>query len=81
MELAKFPVVKSVRCLHDYQLERIFADSVKGSIDFASWIVGQRGVFAPLEDKQFFALSPSRFIVSDSRAQEGGQVPLPYNGT
>jgi hypothetical protein len=55
MELAMFPDVKSVRYLHDYQLELTFADGVNGRIDFAPWIVGQGGVFAPLEDKNFFA--------------------------
>jgi hypothetical protein len=55
MELAMFPDVKSVRCIRDYQLELTFADGVGGRIDFAPWIVGQGGVFAPLEDKDFFA--------------------------
>jgi len=50
-----FPDVKSVRYLHDYQLEMTFADGVSGRIDFAPWIVGQDGVFAPLEDKSYFA--------------------------
>ena len=50
-----FPDVKSVRYLHDYELELTFADGVKGCIDFAPWIVGKGGVFAPLEDKGFFA--------------------------
>jgi hypothetical protein len=55
MELAMFPDVKSARYLHDYQLELTFTDGVTGSIDLASWIVGQGGIFAALEDKQFFA--------------------------
>jgi len=50
-----FPDVKSVRYLHDYQLELTFVDGVKGCLDFAPWIVGQGGVFAPLEKKDFFA--------------------------
>jgi hypothetical protein len=50
-----FPDVKSVRYLHDYQLELTFADGVKGRVDFAPLIVGHGGVFAPLEDKNFFA--------------------------
>jgi len=50
-----FPDVKSVRYLHNYQLELTFADGVNGRIDFASLIVGQGGVFTPLEDKKFFA--------------------------
>jgi hypothetical protein len=55
MELRMFPDVKSVRYLRDYQLELTFTDGVSGRIDFASWIVGQGGVFAPLEEKGFFA--------------------------
>ena len=50
-----FPDVKSVRYLQDYVLELTFADGVSGRIDFAPWIIGQGGVFAPLEDKGFFA--------------------------
>ena len=50
-----FPDVKSVRYLHDYELELTFTDGVTGRIDFASCIIGQGGVFAPLEDKTFFA--------------------------
>jgi hypothetical protein len=55
MESAMFPDVKSVRYLHDYQLELTFADGVSGRIDFSPWILGQGGVLAPLEDKSFFA--------------------------
>src|ERR1700728_1738901 len=50
-----FPDVESVRYLRDYELELTFADGVSGRIDFAPWIVGQGGVFSPLEDKLFFA--------------------------
>lgn len=50
-----FPDVKSVRYLRDYHLETTFADDVTGQIDFASWIVGQGGVFVPLEEKSYFA--------------------------
>jgi hypothetical protein len=50
-----FPDLKSVRYLHDYQLELTFTDGVTGQIDLASTVVGRGGVFAPLEDKDFFA--------------------------
>ena len=50
-----FPDVQSVRYLGDYQLELIFTDGVSGRIDLASSIVGRGGVFAPLENKDFFA--------------------------
>jgi hypothetical protein len=55
MEFVMFPDVKSVRYLRDYRLELTFTDSVKGQIDCAGWIVGQGGVMAPLEDKNYFA--------------------------
>jgi hypothetical protein len=55
MEPHMFPDVKSVRYVCDYQLEITFADGVNGRIDFSPWIVGQGGVFAALEDKNFFA--------------------------
>jgi hypothetical protein len=50
-----FPDVTSVRYLHDYELELTFADGVTGQLNLARWVVGQGGVFAPLEDKVFFA--------------------------
>ncbi len=49
------PDVTSVQYLRDYQLELTFADGIKGVVDFESWVVGQGGVFAPLEDKEYFA--------------------------
>jgi hypothetical protein len=54
-ELARFPDVKSVRYLGDYRLELTFADGVTGPIDLGSSIVGQGGVFEPLQNKDFFA--------------------------
>ena len=50
-----FPDIRSVRHLKDYQLELTFADGLKGIVDFAGWIVGKDGVFAPLEDMKFFS--------------------------
>jgi hypothetical protein len=50
-----FPHVRSVRYLGDHKLELTFADGVRGCIDFAPWIIGQGGVFTPLEDKAYFA--------------------------
>jgi len=49
------PDVKAVRYLRDYKLELTFADGVNGVVDFAPWIVGKGGVFAPLEGKDYFA--------------------------
>lgn len=50
-----FPDVKSVRYLGDYQLELTFADGVSGRIDLGPYIVGQGGLMAALEDKEFFS--------------------------
>jgi Protein of unknown function (DUF2442) len=50
-----FPDVKAVRYLRDYQLELTFADGVNGVLDLAPSIIGKGGVFAPLEDKDYFA--------------------------
>jgi hypothetical protein len=55
MALAMLPDVKSVRYLRDYKLELTFTDGVCGRIDFAPWILGQGGVFLPLEEKAFFS--------------------------
>jgi hypothetical protein len=41
--------------MDDYELELTFTDGVTGRIDFTPWIFGQGGVFAPLEDKKYFA--------------------------
>lgn len=50
-----FADVISVRYLGGYQLELAFADGVCGIVDFGPWIVGKGGLFAPLEDKTYFA--------------------------
>ncbi|MGA2229642.1 MAG: DUF2442 domain-containing protein [Tepidisphaeraceae bacterium] len=50
-----FPDVKSVRYLHDYRLELMFTDGITGHVDFAPWIIGRGGVFAPLQDMAYFA--------------------------
>lgn len=50
-----FPDIESVRYVRGFELELTFADGVRGCVDFAQWIVGKGGVFAPLEDKSFFA--------------------------
>lgn len=37
-----------------YRLELTFTDGVRGEIDLEEWIVGQGGVFKPLEAPDFF---------------------------
>jgi hypothetical protein len=49
-----FPRVTEVRHVRDYVLELTFSDGAKGEVDLKSRIVGQGGVFAPLEDPNEF---------------------------
>ncbi len=49
-----FPRVSEVRHTKDYELEIRFSDGAIGTIDFRSRIVGRGGVFAPLENAEFF---------------------------
>jgi hypothetical protein len=46
--------VTDVRVLDGYRVELSFADGVRGVVDLASRIVGRGGVFAPLENPDFF---------------------------
>ena len=49
-----FPRVTNVRYIQDYVLELTFSNGVHAKLDFRSKIVGRGGVFAPLEDINFF---------------------------
>ena len=49
-----FPRITSVRPIQDYRLELTFANGVRAEVDFKSKIVGRGGVFAPLEEFEFF---------------------------
>lgn len=49
-----FPRIKSVRHLSDYRLEVVFTNEEKAEIDFEKRIVGRGGLFASLEDIEFF---------------------------
>lgn len=49
-----FPRVRQVRHVKEYRLELSFSDGTKGEIDFEERIVGRGGVFAPLENVEFF---------------------------
>ena len=48
------PHVTAVRHIRDYTLELTFTDGAQGEIDFRNRIVGRGGVFAPLENLDFF---------------------------
>ena len=46
--------VTDVRVLGAYQLELVFADGLRGTVDLSGRIVGRGGVFQDLEDPVFF---------------------------
>jgi hypothetical protein len=48
------PRVTAVRCLGEYRLELAFSDGSHGQVDLGSRVIGRGGVFAPLEDPDFF---------------------------
>ena len=49
-----FPRIIHVRYIQDYWLELTFADGKQARLDFKGRVVGRGGVFAPLEDLDFF---------------------------
>ncbi len=49
-----FPRVASVAHIQQYRLKLTFSDGVTAELDFRNRIVGRGGVFAPLEDIEFF---------------------------
>jgi hypothetical protein len=49
-----FPRITHVRHVQDYRLELTFSNGVQAELDFRDRIVGRGGVFAPLEDLDFF---------------------------
>ncbi len=49
-----FPRIVFVKSVRDYILELEFSDGTRGQIDFRSRIVGRGGVFAPLQNVDYF---------------------------
>jgi hypothetical protein len=49
-----YPDVVKVRHLQNYELELTFADGEVAVLDFRGSVVGQGGVFQPLEDIEYF---------------------------
>ena len=49
-----FPRITCVRYIQDYWLELTFADGSQAKMDFRDRIMDRGGVFAPLEDPEFF---------------------------
>ncbi len=48
------PRITKARYVRDYRLELTFTDGTAGEVDFKDRVVGRGGVFAPLEDINFF---------------------------
>jgi hypothetical protein len=51
-----FPRVRKVRYLDEYRLQLSFADGTTGELDLRKRVVGRGGVFAPLQDVNYFKL-------------------------
>ncbi len=49
-----YPRIAAVRHIEGYRLELTFTDGNKAELDFKKRIVGRGGVFAPLEEIEFF---------------------------
>jgi hypothetical protein len=49
-----FPRIIEVRATGDYQLQLVFSDGTSGQVDLRNWVVGQGGVFKPLEEPDYF---------------------------
>lgn len=49
-----FPRITTVRYAQDFRLEITFSNGVRAELDFIRKVVGRGGVFAPLEDLDFF---------------------------
>ncbi|MGD0653236.1 MAG: DUF2442 domain-containing protein [Thermoguttaceae bacterium] len=48
------PRVVSVKPLKNYTVELTFTDGLCAPVDLSKWIVGHGGVFAPLQDENYF---------------------------
>lgn len=49
-----FPRISSVRYVEDFKLELTFTDGTKKLVDFKKRVCGRGGVFAPLENMEYF---------------------------
>jgi hypothetical protein len=46
--------ILSVKPLEHYLVELTFTDGLCANVDLSKWIVGHGGVFAPLQDENYF---------------------------
>ncbi len=49
-----FPRITNVRYIEEYRLLITFADGLEAELDFRDQIMGRGGVFAALEESEFF---------------------------
>lgn len=49
-----FPRITHVRHIRDYRLELVFSNGIRAELDFRARIAGRGGVFAPLENVDYF---------------------------
>lgn len=49
-----FPRITQVQHVKDYRLALTFSNGVQAELDFREKVVGRGGVFAPLEEVEFF---------------------------
>ncbi|MBI5830613.1 MAG: DUF2442 domain-containing protein, partial [Chloroflexi bacterium] len=50
-----FPRITNVTHVREYVLRLTFADGLTAEMDFRRRVLGRGGVFAPLEDVEFFS--------------------------
>jgi hypothetical protein len=51
-----YPRILSAKPLENYTVELTFTDGLCATVDLSRWIVGHGGVFAPLQDENYFRL-------------------------
>lgn len=49
-----FPRITEATPTREYRLKLVFTDGTQGEVNLQDWVVGQGGVFAPLEDLGYF---------------------------
>jgi hypothetical protein len=49
-----YPRILSVKPLENYTVELTFTDGLCATVDLGKWIIGHGGVFAPLQDQNYF---------------------------
>lgn len=53
-KVTMFPRITKATPTREYRLKLVFTDGTQGEVNLQDWVVGQGGVFAPLEDIGYF---------------------------